>query len=306
MSSAEPVNLVLVYHPGALDVADYQKIAQRVREVADNITVHIHEDRAAEPALLTRLARHRTMVYSPMQLRAFVIARGAVYAGRPMLKSEQLLRLELAGVPVPPWSVLDRGKRYDPGRWGEYVVVKPQSSSQAQGVKIMQTRVLNETSARVRQYERGRDSFLLQKLVFNPAFGKIRIETLFDEVLFARLFRFPEPLNLGTPEDVVRYEASFASETSRAEDFESAAVFALAKQCWRAFDGAVLLGLDVLLDEAGSPFFIEANPGGNTWHISSAARGQMLRARGTFLEAQFGAFERAGEVLARRALEDAL
>jgi hypothetical protein len=67
-----------------------------------------------------------------------------------------------------------------------------------------------------------------------------------------------------------------------------------------------MLALDVLLDEAGHPYFIEANPGGNTWHFSSAMIGQKLRARGVFLEQQFGAFERAGDVLAKRALEEAV
>jgi D-alanine-D-alanine ligase-like ATP-grasp enzyme len=83
-------------------------------------------------------------------------------------------------------------------------------------------------------------------------------------------------------------------------------VFALAKRCYRTFDDVAMLALDVLIDDAGQPFFIEANPGGNTWHFSSADRGQALRARGTFLERQFNAFELAGDVFTRRALDEAL
>lgn len=302
----ERINLVLLFSPGVLDVEDYKKIALRVRAVARNVDVYIHEDRTPDPALLQRLANHRTLVFSPTQLKEFIVRRGRVYAGRPMRKSEQMLRLQLAGVPVPSWAVLDRGKRFDPGVWGDYVIVKPEISSRARGVTIVKTRSLNDAGAHVQQYERDRNGFIVQKLVFNRIYSKIRIQMLFDEVLFARRFCFLEPVRLDTDADVENYQKLFVTENTKAENYDAADVFALAKQCFRAFDDVALLALDVLQDEAGKPFFIEANPGGNTWHFSSAIVGQKLRARGVFLEQQFGAFERAGEVLAARALEAAI
>jgi len=306
MADSDPVHLVLLFKPGILDPDDYLKIARRVRAVANNVEVFIHEDRPPAPALLERLARRRTFVFSPTQITSFIVARGRVYAGRPMRKSEQLLRLQLAGLPVPAWSALDRAKRFEPAYWGERVVVKPEIGSEAGGVVVVRTRDLNDAAATVEQYTRERNNHLVQKIVFNRAFGKIRIQTLFDEVLFARLFRFPEPTRLDTDADVQAYQNLFQTQNNVAENYESAEVFALAKRAFRAFDGAALLGLDVLVDESGRPFFIEANPGGNTWHFSSAAVGQMLRARGRFLEEQFNAFELAGGVLARRALAEAV
>jgi ATP-grasp domain len=307
MAIADPVNLVLLYAPGVLDVEDYKKIALRVRGVAPNVEVYIHQDRTPDPALVQRLASRRTLVFSPTQVKEFMVSRGRVYAGRPMNKSEQMLRLQLAGVPVPAWATLDRGKRFDPGVWGELVVVKPEISSLARGVRIVNTRSLNDAGANVQQYKRGGNNFVVQKLVFNPTYGKIRIQLLFDEVLFARRFCFPEPIRrLDTAEDVQAYQRMFETDNVKAENYDSADVFELAKRCVRAFDGVALFGLDVLLDETGNPYFIEANPGGNTWHFSSAARGQMLKARGVFLEEQFGAFDRAGEVLAQRALAEAI
>jgi biotin carboxylase len=302
----ERVNLVLVYVPDALDVEDYKKIAERVRAVADNVSVYIHADRTPDAALIERIAKHRTFVFSPMQLEAFMVARGRVHAGRPMQKSEQLLRLQLAGVPVPAWTALDRGKRFDPAFWGEHVVVKPEISSGARGVTIVSTRSLNDAGIHIEQYKRERNSFIVQKLVFNPIYGKIRIQMLFDEVLFARRFCFPKDAGLRTPQDMVNNQHLFLTENTIAEHYDSADVFALAKQCLPAFDDVALLAFDILLDESGKPFFIETNPGGNTWHFSSALVGRGLRARGVFLEQQFGAFERAGEVLARRALEEAI
>ena len=300
------INLVLVYLPDAVDVEDFKKIAQRVREVADNVYVYIHADRTPDAALIERLAQHRTLVFSPMQLQAFLVKRGRVYAGRPMRKSEQLLRLQLAGVPVPAWTTLDRGKRFDPAVWGEYVVVKPEISSGARGVRIVDTRSLNEAGINIKQYKRDLNGFIVQKLVFNSAYGKIRIQMLFDEVLFARRFCFPEDAGLSSPNDLMDNQHLFRTENTKAENYDSAEVFELAKRCCTAFDGVGLLAHDVLLDESGQPFFIETNPGGNTWHFSSAIVGRGLRARGVYLEQQFGAFERAGEVLATRALEEAI
>jgi hypothetical protein len=306
MSTADRVNLVLLFTPGVLDVEDYKKIALRVREVDSGISVFIHEDRVPDGDLVDRLARYRTLVFSPMQVNAFLVKRGRVYAGRPMHKSEQLLRLQLAGVPVPEWAMLDRGKRFDPQQWGEYVVVKPEISSGARGVEIVRTSQLNDYGARAPQYVRGQNNFLAQRVIYNTRFSKIRIQTLFDEILFARRFRFPEPIRFDHDNAMRDYQQLFITENTRAEDFDSADVFALAKRCIDTFDGVAMLGLDVLLDEADQPFFIEANPGGYTWHISSALVGQKLRARGTFLERQFGALELAGDVLARRARKEAI
>lgn len=306
MSTAERVNLVLLFTPDMLDVEDYKKIALRVREEDSGIAVYIHEDRDPGEDLIARLARHRTFVFSPTQVKAFMVKRGRVYAGRPMHKSEQLLRLQLAGVPVPEWAMLDRGKRFDPEHWGEYVVVKPEISSGARGVEVFKTSQLNDNGARAPQYARGQNNFLAQRLIYNTRFSKIRIQILFDEILFARRFRFPEPIRFDHDNAMHDYQQLFITENTNAEDFDSAEVFALAKRCIDTFDGVAMLGLDVLLDEDDKPYFIEANPGGNTWHFSSALVGQKLRKRGRFLERQFGAFELAGSVLARRARKEAL
>jgi hypothetical protein len=306
MSTPEPINLVLVYRPDFLDVEDFKKIAARVRAVAGNITVFICDDRTPDKALIDRLAADRTLVVSPAPLQAFIVNRGRVYAGRPMRKSEQLLRLQLAGVPVPAWAALDRGRRFDPSVWGEYVVVKPEIGSRANGVTIAKTRALNDCGANVGQYQRDRNTFIVQKLVANRVFGKTRILTLFGEVLFARRFRLPEEARFDTDRDMLNYQRFFLSDNGKAEDFDSADEFAMAKRCSETFDDVPLLALDVLHDEASHPFFIEANPGGNTWHFSSALAGRALRARGTFLERQFGAFDRAGDVLASRALNEAI
>jgi hypothetical protein len=104
----------MVYTIDALDVEDFEKIARRIKSIANHIQVYVHLDQQPDPEYLLELERPKTFVFSPMQLTAFNLNRGRVCAGRPMQKSEQLLHLQLAGAPVPKWSSLDRGKRFDP------------------------------------------------------------------------------------------------------------------------------------------------------------------------------------------------
>jgi len=296
----------MVYVPGAVDVEDFNKIRSRVSAIASNINVYVQKDETPDSSLIDSLAQHPTLVFSPLQLKAFFVNRGRIYAGRPMQKSEQLLRLQLAGVPVPSWSSLDRAKRFDPDSWGEYVVVKPEINSGGRGVMIHKTCRLNEKSAMLKQFSRDGSNLIVQKLIYNHSYSKIRIQMLFDEVLYARRFCFQEDVKFNTEDDMRNYQRLFTTANTRAEDYASEEVFKLAKCCYQTFDDVAMLALDVMLDEGGNPHFIEANPGGNTWHFSSTLIGQKLRARGTFLEQQFGAFERAGDVLARKALEEAI
>jgi glutathione synthase/RimK-type ligase-like ATP-grasp enzyme len=238
-----------------------------------------------------------------MQLRNFYVTRGRVFAGRAMLKSEQLLRLQLAGLPVPEWTFLDRGKIFNEEEWGEYVVVKPEIGSRARGVHLRKTSALNQNTNKIRPFQRNAVNRIAQKVVYNTKSSKIRIQLFFGEIIYARQFDFQEEIKFENEEDMRTYEKLFSTENTQASNFESEEVFNLAKQCADTFDSVPMLALDVMLDQDGQPFFIEANPGGNTWHFSSAMIGRELREKGVHLEDQFDAFNFAGEILAQKAQE---
>jgi len=306
MSASEPVNLVMVYAKNALDVEDFEKIARRIKKIANHIQVYIHLDEQPGPEYLSELEQRKTFVFSPMQLTAFSVNRGRVCAGRPMQKSEQLLRLQLAGVPVPKWTSLDRGKRFNPEDWGEYVVIKPEIGSRARGVKILDTKSLNINSSKIMSFRRQSGNFVVQEIIYNRIFSHVRILMLFSEVLFARQCNFLEDVRFDTEADMRNYERLFMTDNTETSNYESEEVFALARRCVACFDQVPMLGLDVMLDEAGKPYFLEANPGGNTWHFSSAIRGQRLRKKGIFLETQFDAFNLAGDILAQKTIELAI
>ena len=304
--ATDPINLVLVYRPNAVGVDDFNQIGRRIREVADNINVYVQKDEVPGGALLDELAQHPTLVFSPLAMHSFHVRRGRVYCGRPMQKSEQLLRLELAGVPVPQWTSLHRGKRFDPAVWGEHVIVKPEIGSAGRGVSVHETRWLNEHSATFKPFARNGHNFIVQKIVRNPEISKMRVQVLFDEVLCSYRYRYPDSVDPGTEENLELFQKHFITFNNIPEFYCSDTISEQTRRCYLAFDGVALLALDLVLDDSGDHYFIEANPGGNTWHYSSEYMGDKLTRHGVFLEQQFGAFERAGDVLARRAQEEAL
>lgn len=299
-------NLVLVYTPNVLDVADLEVIAARVTELEPSTRVYIQTDEAPSPELIRELASRPTLLFSPCQLKQFYLQRGRIYSGRPMQKSEQLLRLELAGARVPMWTSLDRAKHYDPAVWGEHVIVKPEISSRSRGVVIQRTSDLNEKNMQVRQFAREKPNFVVQKMVCNPTYSKARVQVFFDEILYARRFCYNETVKFETDADLKHFQSLFETENTTAENFESDEIFDQARAMIDFHDGVPMLGLDVLFDEDGTGYFIESNPGGNTWHFSSRIVGQRLREIGIRLEAQFDAFNLAAEVLSRRAIAEAV
>jgi glutathione synthase/RimK-type ligase-like ATP-grasp enzyme len=129
-----------------------------------------------------------------------------------MQKSEQLLRLQLAGVPVPKQTSLDRAKRLDPKVWGDYVVVKPEISSRGRGVSLYKTDAVNSEIHRVNLFERSGHSSIVQMLVCNSRFNKIRIHVLFGEILIARRFRMPVELKSDKEDDYGLYQEYFITE----------------------------------------------------------------------------------------------
>ncbi len=122
-------------------------------------------------------------------------------------------------------------------------------------------------------------------------------------MLYARLWRFPEEARFETEADLLNYQRLFLAENCLPEYYYSQEVFELAKKCVDSHDGVPMLGLDVIIDQQGRPFFIETNPGGNTWHFSSSLIGRKPINKGMFLEKQFNAFDLAGDLLAKKALE---
>jgi hypothetical protein len=144
-------------------------------------------------------------------------------------------------------------------------------------VKILDTKTLNLNSSKIEPFQRQSSNFPVQKISYNRLFSHVRIHTLFNEVLFARQLNFLEEVKFDIESDLRNYERLFMTDNTESSYYQSEEVFALARRCVACFDQAPVLGLDVMLDEAGKPYLLEANPGGNTWHFSSTIGSQGLK-----------------------------
>lgn len=220
-------------------------------------------------------------------------------------------RLEAAGIPVPKWTVLSPGTHIDPSEWGPYVVQKPSGGARGAFVQIRK-------SSRVRyiapdQYppdHMGRDGpMIVQEFIYTgPWPASYRVLTLFGEALLCYKFkssghgkalkgrwRFDE--FGGT--SIVANTRDMHLELANDED-----VIALAERAHRtAYPECPTLGFDIIRDaETGKLYALESHPQGS-WSFSTDLCSNMKDAHGIDLEQQFGAFEKAASILARKTHE---
>jgi hypothetical protein len=123
------LNLIIVHTPGAQDVADFMAVKDLIAERAPEIEVFIVSNDSPQSVMRRKAAGRPTLVFSPHLLRHFRPARGKVYAGTPLTKLRQVRMLEDAGIPVPLAVFLNEDTSFDPAKWGEFVILKPNNGS---------------------------------------------------------------------------------------------------------------------------------------------------------------------------------
>src|SRR5687768_2463087 len=132
------LNLIMVYHAGALDPADYRNIRSQIHLQSLHIAVHIARDnlwRGSLPDI-------PTMTFCPGVIRLFQAPRGHVFCGKIIPKSEQMRLLAKGGIRVPKWTFLKPQHSYKESEWGPCVVVKPNAfgiSSFGRALELVKT-----------------------------------------------------------------------------------------------------------------------------------------------------------------------
>jgi hypothetical protein len=118
-------NLILVHTPGYQNVGDFQQIAEAVHRLAQDIEVFIVSNTISNSVTRRRAGNRPSLIFSPGHLLEFRPLRGKVYAGSPIPKLEQIVRLEAAGLPVPASAEIAPGIVLPEAKFGSHVVVKP-------------------------------------------------------------------------------------------------------------------------------------------------------------------------------------
>jgi hypothetical protein len=320
-------NLILI-HRGKPYERDFAEIAQQIALLDAGIHVLCLRPNHGEE-LPADVWRHPTLTVAFLERYRFKVRRGPALVNRSMGKLAQQEVFRRHAIPTPPSLPFRFGMKLDPILFGDFVVLKPlnlQFTSHGVGVMLFRRRRIEalrrEDLPRNHPLLSTKSDFQVQRYVHTGADIRWnRVSTLFSRPLWSLRSRAVEPkVDLSAPDEVIE-RAAITNVNGGLRFHEFAAepdVLALAAAVHDAMPEVPLLGIDILREErTGRLTVLEANPGGNTWHFSSEggeelrhaiARDQRLpgdpdAAARDVMIAQFGAFDVAAEVLARKTLE---
>ena len=282
----------------------FEEIRAQIAAWAPDIDCRVIEDRRRLGSRWM-LASRPTLVFSPLPLKKFRPARGRVFAGNILPKSEEYRALEAAGIPVPRWALLGPDLSPDLSEFPDYVVTKPDRGWRGANVKI-------KRRGRVR-YRPPADGeaaespyVLVQEFIYTGRWPvSYRVTSLFGSVIHCwrvEADRSRRPLT--SPDAFAGGEAGGGmSIVSSARDSvftlcDDPEIIEFGTTAHRAFPDIPLLGIDVVRDAlTGELYVLEVNASGYVWHLDSKTGRGIQRDHKLDFRGQFGAIERAAEIL---------
>ena len=320
-------NLIII-HRGRDYVRDFEEIAQKIFAIDPAISVFCIDARTSQ-VMPDDAWKRPTLTVALLRRFNTDIKRGLILMNRQITKLGEHRVFVDAGLPTPPTMRFFPGMKFDPIMFGEYVVIKPTNpkiASMGRGIQLFRRRKLETMTIsnfpRDHLIHRDRDGYIVQRFIDTGPFLPVyRVLTLFGVPLYCFLAKekVPQPQpRLGNPDE----EIERLRVTSNTGDFRvrspcsDADVLALGVRVGKAFPDIPILGTDIIREEkTGNLFVLECNPGGNTWHFSSRFTTGVRQQMGgrslvgpkkaefigrQMLIDQFGAFDRAAEVLAEK------
>src|SRR5687768_2170143 len=236
-------NLILVHQPSRQNRADFETIARKVQELADDIEAFVACNETPSSVTRKKAAQKPTLVFSPGPLDVFRPMRGKIYAGQPIPKLEQMARMAAAGLPVPAFAEITPDTVLSEQRFGSHVVVKPGHSLASHGQAIT---LMRREAVRYRPPEEfppehpGRlgPLFVQQFIDTGPLVSHYRVLTWFGTPLLAyRNTSFVERAPLDAPDDVlakVAVKARRGANAARTELIKEDDVLSLASRTYAA------------------------------------------------------------------------
>lgn len=304
-------HLILVHQPTKQVRADFESIAAQIATLAPDIRVFIVDTRQLDWEQRELAASAPTLVVSPMPIKKFTPARGRVLQGYDFPKSTQYKLLGDCAVPIPEWLALEPGVTLDPGRWGDYVVIKPDLARKGAEVRIKRTgRVRYKTPTVADGAEPS--SLLVQRFIYTGRWpANYRVVTLFGRALMSWHCEADHHFRPLESRYAFRGGAEGGGITivsnkmgSRYRLSADADVIALAERAHTAFSDQPLLGTDIVRDaDSGELSVLETNPRGDAWLMSSETGISIQRDNQIDFMGQFGALEIAAEVLIEKTRE---
>jgi len=273
-------NLVIVHTPGDQDVADWQSIAARIEASAPDIEVRIANNLLRNLFLGRWQVMRPSLVFSASVLRKFKPDGGKIYAGSPLSKWQQIVRMDAAGINVPMTTQWSRDVKYEPEVWGERVIVKPLRGWGGAGVQLLLTASVHERWRSTTNH--GATLFLLQRFIDSgPHPNHYRVLTGFGVPLY--MAQNWAPKADGKLPNAPRDDRwSLVSDGDGHVDLvKDDAVLFFARAMAAALSEIPVLGCDIVREEhSGKLYALEANTFGQTWHFSSKTQRELVKRTG--------------------------
>jgi hypothetical protein len=304
-------NLIIIYR-GQRYRDDFDEISKTVIRFAPEITVY-HLPASLRADLPVSAWQYPTLTVALLGKFNFKPRRGPVLVSEAVGKLMQQRILREHGIPTPPAELFRFGMTIDPIKFGEFVLLKPMDGRfQSRGLGINVFRRARAEQLTPASFPpdhpifRDREGYILQKFVHtgeNPM--TFRVATFLGEVLYSARYRSKTASPDLTSHDAVIEAGDFTQKHEKTITFEyEDDVLALARKVAVAFYHFPLLGIDFVRDVKSSKLYVlEVNPGGNTWHFSSAMWEDRRRQNPQLvsdMKSQFGAFDRAAEALVKK------
>lgn len=299
-------NLLLHYYPREMAPADVNGMRDRIEDLAPEIAAFALPTDRPHPLAMAKMPWRPTVSVEFGSAKFFRGLRGPVFRQwRSDRKSAQYRILEQAGIPVPRWSKIEPGAKFEVADWGDYIVVKPDHGVRGAYVRITRTgRVRYRAPEALDEDNPGRCSGMIaQRFIYTGRWPEsYRVSTVFGAPIAALHYRGRGDLPPVDQRSGFR-KASGASIVATATGCaitlaDDDDILDLARRTHAALPDIPVLGTDIVRDaDDGRLFVLETNPSGSTWALGSKGGRRIMAENNIDIYAQFGALDRAAEAL---------
>jgi hypothetical protein len=277
---------------------EFATIAEEVRKRAPGLSVRV-VDRKRLRKWQFFLVTGKTLIVALRGLGKWQPWRGTLLHGASLTKSEQLERMERAGIEVGLYQKVKPGVSLDSAQWGRVVVIKPEVGKRGREVKVMRT-----GKVKWEKFSALEGDFLAQEFVYTGEFPvSYRVLTFCGRAMYVQRSinkNAGEALtSIEKPQDFSGKNIVATTRDSVVSLVDNTEIQEFAERIARTVFGEIpSLGIDLLRDcRTGRLVVAEVNPWGQTWHISSELGKGIQETNGIDFRSQFGLEAKAGEAL---------
>ncbi len=297
-------NLIILHHPKAQQVSDFETIRDMMGLEAPYIDVQIiTSHQPVADSFWSRAAERPTLIFSPAGVQSMPAIRGTRVVSVPTTKAKEARLVHKAGFAVPQTTRLTSATVLDEKLWGPFAVMKPDIGSNGKGVRLRRTRHVRwvDPASWPQDDDRhGKDLIVQQYVHSGDHVNCYRVFTVLGEVVYSIHTSLRAPLSLPDPRGSDEVDLPIAANTGDREvtlNYDEE-VLSFAQRLARKFPMIPVMPIDIVRHhDTGQLFIMEINSHGLSWHLSSPFGQKQQQTYGLNYYRQFNGLERIARAL---------